>query len=122
LPIYRRAPRTHERRLRGAVASAAAAASRGSGLPVVAVAEGGPAAMVENRRTGMLCRPDADHIAGTVLQLAASPLLRRHLGSCAVRSARERSWGRAMEQLAEGYRRALAVVQTGSGQAPARVA
>ncbi len=93
-----------------------------SGLPVVAVAEGGPAALVENRHTGMLCRPDADHLAGTVLQLAASPLLRRHLGSCAVRSARERSWGQAMEQLAEGYRRALAVAQAGAGQAPARVA
>jgi glycosyltransferase involved in cell wall biosynthesis/predicted metal-dependent phosphoesterase TrpH len=93
-----------------------------SGLPVVAVAEGGPAALVENRHTGMLCRPDADHIAGTVLQLAASPLLRRHLGSCAARAARERSWGQAMEQLAEGYRRALAGAQAGTGQVPARVA
>ncbi len=90
-----------------------------SGLPVVAVAEGGPASLVENRHTGMLCQADADHIAGTLLQLAASPLLRRHLGSSAVRAARERSWGRAMEQLAEGYRRALDVPV---GQAAARVA
>jgi glycosyltransferase involved in cell wall biosynthesis len=78
-----------------------------SGLPVVAVAEGGPASLVENRHTGMLCQADADHIAGTLLQLAASPLLRRHLGSSAVRAARSRSWERAMEQLADGYRRAL---------------
>jgi len=78
-----------------------------SGLPVVAVAEGGPASLVENRHTGMLCRLDADHIAGTLLQLAASPLLRRHLGSSAVRAVRERSWERAMEQLAHGYRRIL---------------
>jgi glycosyltransferase involved in cell wall biosynthesis/predicted metal-dependent phosphoesterase TrpH len=78
-----------------------------SGLPVVAVAEGGPASLVENRHTGMLCRPDADHIAGTVLQLAASPLLRRHLGASAVRAARARSWERALEQLAAGYRRTL---------------
>jgi len=78
-----------------------------SGLPVVAVAEGGPASLVENRHTGMLCQADADHIAGTLLQLAASPLLRRHLGSSAVRAARARSWERAMEQLADGYRRAL---------------
>ncbi len=78
-----------------------------SGLPVVAVAEGGPASLVENRHTGMLCQADADHIAGTLLQLAASPLLRRHLGSSAVRAARARSWDRAMEQLADGYRRAL---------------
>ncbi len=78
-----------------------------SGLPVVAVAEGGPASLVENRHTGLLCRPDADHLAGAVLQLAASPLLRRHLGASAARAARERSWERAMAQLAEGYGRAL---------------
>jgi glycosyltransferase involved in cell wall biosynthesis/predicted metal-dependent phosphoesterase TrpH len=78
-----------------------------SGVPVVAVAEGGPASLVEHRHTGMLCQPDPDRIAGTVLQLAASPLLCRHLGASAARAARERSWGRAMEQLADGYRRAL---------------
>jgi glycosyltransferase involved in cell wall biosynthesis/predicted metal-dependent phosphoesterase TrpH len=76
-----------------------------SGVPVVAVAEGGPAALVENRHTGMLCRPDADHIAGTLLQLAASPLLRSQLGAAAVRVARTRSWERALEQLGDGYRR-----------------
>jgi len=93
-----------------------------SGVPVVAVAEGGPASLVENRHTGMLCRPDADHIAGTVLQLAASPLLRRHLGASAVRSARDRSWGRAMDQLAEGYGRVLAGARESARQAPARAA
>ncbi|MDX6602913.1 MAG: hypothetical protein QOF13_2115 [Solirubrobacterales bacterium] len=92
-----------------------------SGVPVVAVAEGGPASLVENRHTGMLCQADADHIAGTVLQLAASPLLRRHLGASAVRAVRERSWGRAMEQLAGGYRRALGAVPA-AGQAPVRAA
>jgi glycosyltransferase involved in cell wall biosynthesis/predicted metal-dependent phosphoesterase TrpH len=93
-----------------------------SGVPVVAVAEGGPASLVENRHTGMLCRPDADHIAGTVLQLAASPLLRRHLGASAARAAREHSWERALEQLAEGYERVLAGGREGAGQAPARAA
>jgi glycosyltransferase involved in cell wall biosynthesis/predicted metal-dependent phosphoesterase TrpH len=93
-----------------------------SGVPVVAIAEGGPASLVENRHTGMLCRPDADHIAGTVLQLAAAPLLRRHLGASAARAARERSWGRAMEQLATGYRRAIPGAARRAGQAPARAA
>ncbi len=92
-----------------------------SGVPVVAVAEGGPASLVENRHTGMLCQADADHIAGTVLQLAASPLLRRHLGACAVRAAGTRSWERAMEQLAGGYRRALGA-ELALEQAPARAA
>jgi glycosyltransferase involved in cell wall biosynthesis/predicted metal-dependent phosphoesterase TrpH len=78
-----------------------------SGLPVVAVAEGGPAALVENRHTGLLCRPDPDHLAGALLQLASSPLLRRQLGASAVHAARERSWERALGQLAVGYRRAL---------------
>jgi glycosyltransferase involved in cell wall biosynthesis/predicted metal-dependent phosphoesterase TrpH len=93
-----------------------------SGLPVVAVAEGGPASLVENRHTGMLCRPDADHIAGTVLRLAASPLLRRRLGASAARAARARSWQRAFDQLAAGYRRVLGADRLVSGQAPARAA
>lgn len=93
-----------------------------SGLPVVAVAEGGPASLVENRHTGMLCQPDADHIAGTVLQLAASPLLRRHLGASAVRAAQGRSWERALEQLAGGYRRALGAAPAVAGQSSARAA
>jgi len=78
-----------------------------SGLPVVAVGEGGPAALIENRHTGILCRPDADHLAGAVLQLASSPALRLRLGGAAVGHAAGRSWQRALEQLAAGYRRAL---------------
>jgi glycosyltransferase involved in cell wall biosynthesis/predicted metal-dependent phosphoesterase TrpH len=105
-----------------------------SGLPVVAVAEGGPASLIENRHTGLLCGPDPDHLAGAVLQLAASPLLRRHLGASAVRAARERSWERALEQLAAGYHRTLSEpqrnrisphpsgVKVGSGERTARAA
>ncbi len=78
-----------------------------SGLPVVAVAEGGPAALVENRHTGLLCRPDPDHLAGALLQLASSPPLRRQLGAAAVHAAAQRSWERALGQLAAGYRRSL---------------
>jgi glycosyltransferase involved in cell wall biosynthesis/predicted metal-dependent phosphoesterase TrpH len=86
-----------------------------SGLPAVAVGEGGPAALIENRHTGILCRPDPDHLAGALLQLASSPALRSRLGEAALRGARTRSWQRAMEQLATGYRRAL-------GEAAARPA
>ena len=89
-----------------------------SGLPVVAVAEGGPASLVENRHTGLLCQADPDHLAGAVLRLAASPLLRRHLGSSAVRGVRERSWQRAIAQLAAGYDRVLGA----AGQTAARAA
>jgi glycosyltransferase involved in cell wall biosynthesis/predicted metal-dependent phosphoesterase TrpH len=78
-----------------------------SGLPTIAIAEGGPASLIENRHTGLLCRPDADHVAGALLQLAASPELRTKLGSAAARAARARSWERSMSQLAAGYRLAL---------------
>jgi glycosyltransferase involved in cell wall biosynthesis/predicted metal-dependent phosphoesterase TrpH len=93
-----------------------------SGLPVVAVDEGGPAALIENRHTGILCRPDADHLAGAVLQLASSPSFRRRLGEAAVGAARLRSWERAFEQLAGGYRRALVGGHSTVRQAPARAA
>jgi glycosyltransferase involved in cell wall biosynthesis/predicted metal-dependent phosphoesterase TrpH len=90
------------RHLRPGVLEAAA-----SGLPVIAVAEGGPAALVEDRSTGLLCPPDPDRLAGAVLQLAASPALRRRMGAAGVGAARRRSWEGAMEPLATGYRRAL---------------
>ncbi len=93
-----------------------------SGLPVVAVAEGGPAALVENRHTGLLCRPDPDHLAGALLQLASSPELRRRLGSAAAEAASGRSWARAMSQLAAGYRRTLDARSAAARQAVAQVA
>ncbi len=93
-----------------------------SGLPVVAVAEGGPAALIENRHTGLLCRPDPDHLAGAVLQLAAAPLLRNHLGAAGAHAARGRSWERSMEQLGAGYRRALDGVPAVSRQSLAQAA
>ncbi|HET7418387.1 MAG TPA: glycosyltransferase [Solirubrobacterales bacterium] len=93
-----------------------------SGLPIVAVAEGGPATLIENRHTGLLCRPDADQIAGTLLQLASSPQLRRRLGAAAARAARARSWERSMGQLAAGYRRALDAAAASGSQTRARAA
>ncbi len=92
-----------------------------SGLPVVAVGEGGPAALIENRHTGILCRPDADHLAGAVLQLASSPALRQRLGEAAMRGARSRSWERALGQLASGYRGVLGESAV-AGQARSRAA
>jgi glycosyltransferase involved in cell wall biosynthesis/predicted metal-dependent phosphoesterase TrpH len=93
-----------------------------SGLPVVAVAEGGPAALVENRHTGLLCRPDPDHLAGSLLQLASAPLLRRQLGNAAAAAARARTWERSLAQLGAGYRRALDGVAEAPRQALVQVA
>ena len=93
-----------------------------SGLPVVAVAEGGPATLIENRHTGLLCRPDADQIAGSLLQLASSPELRAQLGCAAAQAARRRSWERSLGQLAAGYRRALDAAAAGGSQPLSRAA
>jgi glycosyltransferase involved in cell wall biosynthesis/predicted metal-dependent phosphoesterase TrpH len=93
-----------------------------SGLPVVAVAEGGPASLIENRHTGMLCQANPDHLAGVVLQLASSPSLRRNLGAAATRAAQGRSWRRALDQLAVGYRRALDAEAVARNKASVRAA
>jgi glycosyltransferase involved in cell wall biosynthesis/predicted metal-dependent phosphoesterase TrpH len=79
-----------------------------SGLPVVAVDEGGPASLVEDGITGRLCPPDPDLLAAAVLQLADAPAYRRKLGTQALSAARARTWAAAMDQLARGYGRALA--------------
>ena len=81
--------------------------AQASGLPVVAVAEGGPCSIVEDGVTGRLCPPDAQALAGAVVDLAAAPLQRERLAQQALETVRERTWERALGRLAEGYRRAL---------------
>jgi glycosyltransferase involved in cell wall biosynthesis/predicted metal-dependent phosphoesterase TrpH len=81
--------------------------AQASGLPVVAVAEGGPCSIVEDGATGRLCPPDARALADAVVELAAAPLLRERLAQRALDAVRERTWERALGRLAEGYRRAL---------------
>jgi glycosyltransferase involved in cell wall biosynthesis len=93
-----------------------------SGLPVIAVAEGGPATLIENNHTGLLCQANADHLAGALLRLSSTPLLRRRLGSSGAEAARGRSWERSLEQLAAGYGRALDGGAGGVRQAPVRAA
>jgi glycosyltransferase involved in cell wall biosynthesis/predicted metal-dependent phosphoesterase TrpH len=86
--------------------------AQASGLPVVAVAAGGPLSLVEDRVSGLLRDADAPGLADAVLELARSPLLRGHLARGGLRSARARTWERTLELLADGYRRALAVRNT----------
>jgi glycosyltransferase involved in cell wall biosynthesis/predicted metal-dependent phosphoesterase TrpH len=79
-----------------------------SGLPVVAVARGGPLSLVQDGVSGLLCQPDAHALGERVVQLAASPLLRRRLAGAGLAAVRERTWDSALERLAGGYRRVLA--------------
>jgi glycosyltransferase involved in cell wall biosynthesis/predicted metal-dependent phosphoesterase TrpH len=81
--------------------------AQASGLPVVAVAEGGPAGLIEDGRTGRLCPADADALAVAVLELARSPRRREQYAHAALAAVSERTWDAALRQLAAGYRRAL---------------
>jgi glycosyltransferase involved in cell wall biosynthesis/predicted metal-dependent phosphoesterase TrpH len=78
-----------------------------SGLPVVAVAAGGPLSLVEQRVSGVLCPPDARALGDAVVELAAAPEQRARLARGGLQSVRERTWERALQRLGDGYRRVL---------------
>jgi glycosyltransferase involved in cell wall biosynthesis/predicted metal-dependent phosphoesterase TrpH len=81
--------------------------AQASGLPVVAVAEGGPLSLIEDGATGLLRAPQAGSLAAAVVDLAAQPLLRERLSRSALSAVRERTWERALGRLADGYHTAL---------------
>ena len=87
--------------------------AQASGLPVVAVGEGGPGELIEDGRTGLLRSADPEALAHGLLELAGAPELRRRIGEEARRAAGERTWERALHRLAGGYGRAL---EEGGGQ------
>ncbi len=94
--------------------------AQASGLPVVAVAEGGPLSLIRDRQTGWLCEADSQVLAAAVAQLAGSSFLRERISRAALAEVRERSWESAFDQLAAGYERALS--QAGRKPKPAPVA
>jgi glycosyltransferase involved in cell wall biosynthesis/predicted metal-dependent phosphoesterase TrpH len=81
--------------------------AQASGLPVVAVAAGGPAELVRHGRSGLLCPPDPAVLGLTLAGLAGSPSARRRLTGGGLRAVEERSWEAALGRLAEGWRLAL---------------
>jgi glycosyltransferase involved in cell wall biosynthesis/predicted metal-dependent phosphoesterase TrpH len=81
--------------------------AQSSGLPVLAVGAGGPLELIEDRVTGLLREADSKQLADALVELAGSPLLRERLASAALATVRSRTWERALERLAAGYRRAL---------------
>jgi glycosyltransferase involved in cell wall biosynthesis len=81
--------------------------AQASGLPVVAVAEGGPCSIVADGVTGLLRPADTTALADAVVALAGNPGARARLAGAARIAVAERTWERALERLADGYRRAL---------------
>jgi glycosyltransferase involved in cell wall biosynthesis/predicted metal-dependent phosphoesterase TrpH len=78
-----------------------------SGLPVVAVDEGGPSSIVVDGETGRLCEPQPAMLAAAIQQLADSPAWRAKLGRQGREAAHARTWQASMLQLAEGYDRVV---------------
>ncbi len=81
--------------------------AQASGVPTVALARGGPLSLIENRISGLLCEPDPHVVAGALLELAASPLLREQLTLGGLAAVRQRTWEQTLERLADGYRHVL---------------
>ena len=80
--------------------------AQASGLPVVAVAEGGPTGLIEDGVTGRLCPADAGALGAAVAELAADPAERARIADRARQSVLRRTWDAALLQLATGYARA----------------
>jgi glycosyltransferase involved in cell wall biosynthesis/predicted metal-dependent phosphoesterase TrpH len=89
--------------------------AQASGLPVLAVAEGGPLSLIEDGVTGLLREADAAVLADTLVELASSPLLLERLSRAALASVRQRTWERALERLGEGYQRVLFDAENSDG-------
>jgi glycogen(starch) synthase len=89
------------------------------GLAVAAGATGGPAAILEDGRTGVLFPPkDVDALAGALLRLARDGELRRRLGTAAAREVRRNwLWAHVLTRVAAVY---WEVVQGSPGREAAR--
>jgi len=88
--------------------------AQASGLPVVAAAAGGPAELIEDGRSGLLCAPRAEALGGAIAGLAGSRAMRERLARGGLAAVRERTWETSLARLAEGWRRAL---RAGAGTA-----
>ncbi len=81
--------------------------AQASGLPVLAADAGGPRELIAHGRSGCLAPPTADALGEALAGLASRSSLRAQLAAGGVEAVRDRSWERALGQLADGYARAI---------------
>ncbi len=81
--------------------------AQASGLPVVAVAEGGPLSLIADGETGVLSAPRPEALSAALLSVVRAPALRERLRKTALATVQERTWDASLRQLAAGYRSAL---------------
>jgi glycosyltransferase involved in cell wall biosynthesis/predicted metal-dependent phosphoesterase TrpH len=92
--------------------------AQASGLPVVAVGAGGPAELVADGRSGVLCPPRVDELASALASLAGSRAARERLVRGGLAAVAGRSWEASLGRLAAGWHRALSPVPTTMAAAP----
>ena len=90
--------------------------AQASGLPVVAVAEGGPASLIEHGETGLLAAPDSRVLAAELLRLAGSSLLRERISKTAQLAVGGVTWEAALDQLGAAYQTVLEHSSAGAGR------
>ncbi len=81
--------------------------AQASGLPVVAVAEGGPVSLIEDGQTGLLSLPETTPLSAALLRVVANPMFAERLKQGGLRKVKTCTWEAAMRRLAAGYRRAV---------------
>ena len=82
--------------------------AQASGLPVVAVGEGGPTSLIEDGETGLLTSDRPEALADAVHQLVENRLLAERLRRAALQSVSTRTWEASLGRLSDGYSRAMA--------------
>jgi len=96
--------------------------AQASGLPVLAVDAGGPRELIAHGRNGCLAPASAEALGEALAGLASRPSLRAQLAAGGLEAVRDRSWERALGQLADGYARALAAAARDAAAAGAAAA
>jgi glycosyltransferase involved in cell wall biosynthesis/predicted metal-dependent phosphoesterase TrpH len=81
--------------------------AQASGLPVVAVDEGGPSALIRHGETGQLAAADAAELSRALLTVVRNPALAERIRKTALARVAERTWEASLGRLASGYRSAL---------------